>query len=425
MSGGFGMGFLKGALISLMGLSALSMVSPLKPLDPGKSSQVDLTTPKGSGFNAERADSNPVLPSTDQTVEKENVPLGQTGSNTPDDPSTDTSTASQPTAQDGIELPDVDAGSDDVAMVSPGADASPTNTPPALGVPMPRIDNPVREIPVNQLPIIEPPTTEVTEPPAINQDGDQVDDNATGETATASDVSSSASETTKAGALQRNKVVFQNPSDKPLMSIILVDAGDKGLDKDVLLTFSFPVTFALDASAVDATADAKDFARKGFEVLAMAPTGDVKLEQAENDADVAAVLNGIFAGLPQAVGLIDAVSADIQQSPELAKQVIAGLRSSGHGLLTYDIGLNSTDKKAGDAGVYSGTVFRVLDGEGEKAATIKRYLNRAVLEAGKDGHVIVLGRTYPETVTALFSWALSSKSSTVALAPVSASLLAK
>ncbi len=425
MSGGFGVGFLKGALISLIGLSAFSLVAPLTPRDPGSNSQVDLTTPKGSGFNAARTDTKPVLPDTDQSVAKEGVQKPEPGSVATGTPLADTSSASQPTTQGGVELPSVAPGNDDVAMVTSGDGDAPANavptTPPALGVPMPAIDNPVREIPVNRLPIVDAPATSVTEPPVVNPDGSQSGDT----TAVAVLVPVDPDPPTQAKALLRNKMVFENTGGKPLMSVILIDAGEQGLAKDVLLTFSFPVTFALDPNAAGATADAKIFKQNGFEVLALAPTGVEKLVAAENDTDIDAALSGVFAKLPEAVGLIDGVLAELQQSPELADQIITSLQTTGHGLLTYDIGLNATDQKARKNGVYAGTVFRILDGEGEKSATIKRYLNRAVLEAGKDGHVIVLGRTYPETVTALFSWAVSAKSSTVALAPISASLLAR
>jgi uncharacterized protein len=407
MSGGFGMGVFKGTLFSLIGLSALSLAIPLTPPDPGKASQVDLTTPTGSGFNAERKDLNPVLPDTDQSVVKETLsqPVPEA---TPENPDTDTTTAEQPQNQAGVELGRVETGEAGANVTTSEGDAPPLNTPPVLGLPMPEIDQPVREIPVNRLPVVDPPATEIKAPPAID-----------GEQSSAADVPN----TPQKAALLRNKTAFENPSGKPLMAIILLDAGAEGLDKEGLLTFSFPVTFALDPEAATATADAKIYARKGFEVLAMAPTGTQALEAAENDADIAAALSGIFAKIPQAVGLVDRPAAALQQSPKLAEQVIASFQASGHGLLTYDIGLNSTDQKAQSAGVYADTVFRVLDSEGENSTKIKRYLDRAVLEAGKNGSVIIVGRTYPETVTALFSWALSSKSATVTLAPVSAVLL--
>ena len=413
MSGGFGMSFVKGALISLIGVSAVSLVAPLQPLDPGKTSQVDLSTPSGSGFNQNRDDTNPVLPDTDQTVAQEEVQKPESGQTAQEleTPIADTASASKPSASNGIELPEMPEGSDDVAILSPVEDVSPSNAPPALGVPMPIIDNPIREIPVNQLPVIEPPKPSNTT--SENSDLENEPEPVEAPTPRA------------ATALERNKAGFQNPGGKPLMSIILVDAGEQGLEQEVLLTFSFPVTFALDPTAKGATAKAKIFTREGFEVLALAPTGAAKLEAAENEADLEAAIAAVFAKLPDAVGLVDGPSAELQQSPKLAKQIIAAMQKTGHGLLTYDIGLNGTNKSAQAADMFADTVFRVLDQDGEQATTIKRYLDRAVLEAGKDGHVIVLGRTYPGTVTALFSWAVSAKATTIALAPVSASLLNK
>ena len=60
MSGGFGAGFIKGMLVSAVAAAALSLALPLDPLDPKGKTQVDLNTPEGSGFNAERADTNPI-----------------------------------------------------------------------------------------------------------------------------------------------------------------------------------------------------------------------------------------------------------------------------------------------------------------------------------------------------------------------------
>lgn len=427
MSGGLVAGFLKGAFLSLVGMSVLSLVSPLEPLDPGQKTQVDLSTPTGSGFNAERTDTNPVLPDTDQSVgagsgdKPELTDEGSATSGTA--PLADTSSAAQPDAQGGVEMPQVLTEDDQVAVLTPSTDDSPVANPPALGVPMPEIGNPVATIPVNRLPTIEPPVTEVDAPPAITEDD-------------TSDVAPTSNEDTPtrqaevesvqgSSALMRNRVVFANPQDKPLMSVILLDAGDEGLDQEVLMTFRFPITFAIDATSAGATAKAKSLARGGFEILALTPQGPEKLVTAENPADVQAALSAVFAKIPEAVGLVDGPEAHLQGEAGLADQVIAALGQTGHGLLTYDVGLNATDQKALREGLRAGKVFRVLDSERESGAVIKRYLDRAVLEAGKDGHVIVLGRTYPETVTALFSWAISAKSATVALAPISAVLLGR
>lgn len=415
MSGGFGASFLKGAFISLVGLSAVSLVAPLDPLDPGQNSQVDLETPEGSGFNAARKDTDPVLPEGEETVILEEVSKPEVEVPEPQTPLTDTAPSDQPEAASGVDLPDVEGEEDDIVLSLPQSETPIVNKPAALGVPMPEIDNPVREIPVNELPIVDAPTTELQEPPEIDENGTQ----------TATPVVEEPVETHPKNALMRNKVVFRNTADRPLMSIILMDGGERGLDQEVLLTFSFPISFAFDPDSGEKTLKPDAFAASGFEVLALAPAGDNRLEAAESASDIETALAAVFTLVPHAVGLVDRPVAEIQQSPELAAQVIEGLHATGHGLLTYDIGLNATDQKAKARDVPAATVFRVLDADGEKSATIKRYLDRAALEAGKDGHVVVVGHTYPETVTALFSWALSAKSSTVALAPVSAVLLQK
>jgi len=416
MSGGFVAGFLRGAVLSVVVVSAVSLVAPLPPRDPGKSSQVDLSTPDGSGFNAERKDSNPVLPNTDSQVSKDATTQPELEATDADKPITGTETAAQPETESTMEMPAVtaDTGDDTIALSVPEAEQETTSiTPPALGLAMPAIDNPVTDIPVNRLPIINAPDVEIDDRPAVDSNGNQQSSEAPG--AEDGTVVSPRVEPSGDGALMKNRMPYQNPNDKPLMSVILLDAGDDGLGQDVLMTFSFPVTFALDAAKEGVTADAKILHQAGFEVMTLAPEG--------LSGDPA--LGPVFATMPESIGLVSRSATGLQADQDLAEKLIAGLAASGHGLVTYDAGFNTTDKKAAKAGVPSGVVFRVLDGDRESAAVIKRYLDRAVLEAEQVGHVIVLGRTYPETVTSLFSWAVSAKSASVALVPVSAAMLSR
>jgi polysaccharide deacetylase 2 family uncharacterized protein YibQ len=57
------------------------------------------------------------------------------------------------------------------------------------------------------------------------------------------------------------------------------------------------------------------------------------------------------------------------------------------------------------AEVPAATLFRLLDDEDQRATVITRFLGRAEFAAAQEGAVIVAGRTRPDTVTALFSWA--------------------
>jgi polysaccharide deacetylase 2 family uncharacterized protein YibQ len=74
------------------------------------------------------------------------------------------------------------------------------------------------------------------------------------------------------------------------------------------------------------------------------------------------------------------------------------------------------------ADVPATTLFRLLDDEDQRATVITRFLGRAEFAAAQEGAVIVAGRTRPDTVTALFSWALGDRNEGVAIAPVSAVL---
>ncbi len=433
MSGGFGAGFIKGMALSVMVAGVLSLVSPLSPKDPASSSQVNLTTPAGSGFNAARDDTNPVLPNTDQRVVKESAPKPEPRQASPSAPVADTLPALRPAAiAGGIEQKKVSAGDTSLALAVPSAVDRPVPRPAALGVPMPKIDNPVANIPSNEMPAPDAPNVpQIATPPVMNETAPPP--NTAPKTSTLA--SQSAANPAKPvapdvsmppeimlsvprsdpAAIRRNRVVFENPDNKPLFSIILIDVGKEGLANEVLRSFTFPVTYALDPSAAGATADAKFLSQGGFEILSLPPSkgADITSES----------LNQAFAKLPESVGLVDWPNAGIQASAKQSDQVVATLLKTGHGLVTYDIGQDGADQKARHGGVFSAKIYRILDAERESGVVIKRYLNRAVLEAGKTGKVIVIGHTYPETVTALFSWALSSKSASVVLAPISAALL--
>ncbi|MCP5073058.1 MAG: hypothetical protein GY947_07165 [Rhodobacteraceae bacterium] len=227
----------------------------------------------------------------------------------------------------------------------------------------------------------------------------------------------------KTGALERNAVKFEAP-DKPLMSIILMEAGAGGLPAEKLTKLIVPAAFAVQVDGDQPATKARMFQKAGFEVLALSPRSvEMSLSGGQSQAQVDDMLEKIFTLMPEAVGLIDRPSAELQKDRKLAKAVIESFRSSGHGLVTYSKGLNSIPRDASLANVPAVSVFRVLDEKGESASVIARYLNRAALDARRNGHVIVMGTTAPETVTAIVNWSLSAKARAVAFAPVSASML--
>lgn len=219
------------------------------------------------------------------------------------------------------------------------------------------------------------------------------------------------------GALARNSVPYTRPDGTPLLAIILIDVGEEGLDRNGLMTFSFPVAIAIDPTDEAALNAAKEYRDAGLEVLVKSPP----IPEGIDPRDVGDVISAYVSAVPEAIGLVDAAQGGFQSNRRMVGSAVEALLEGGHGLLTYDRGLNTAQQVASAEGLPSGTIFRVLDAEREDSATIKRYLDRAAFRAGQDGHAIMIGHSYPETVTAIFTWMIDNVGrNNIAMAPVSA-----
>jgi polysaccharide deacetylase 2 family uncharacterized protein YibQ len=257
------------------------------------------------------------------------------------------------------------------------------------------------------------PRVRVNRLPSIGDQGTQ-------EAMAAEEVDEATAPEAAEGALGRYAARFENPDAKPLFSVVVLDIGAEagGLDQAALSDFPFPVSFAIRADRPDAAAAAGAYRAAGFEVVMMAGA----LPQAATPSDLEVSFEAFGAALPEAVAVLDAPDGGFQASRPLAAQVVAILGAEGQGLLTYDRGLNSAAQIAQREGVPSATIFRDLDSEPQDADAIRRSLDRASLRAVQEGRVIVLARSRPDTVSALFAWTLEGRAESVALAPVSAVL---
>jgi polysaccharide deacetylase 2 family uncharacterized protein YibQ len=74
------------------------------------------------------------------------------------------------------------------------------------------------------------------------------------------------------------------------------------------------------------------------------------------------------------------------------------------------------------AGVPAATIYRDLDGEGQDAQVIRRFIDQAAFRARQDSGVVLLGRMRPDTVTALINWGNDKRAAQVAQVPLSAVL---
>lgn len=217
---------------------------------------------------------------------------------------------------------------------------------------------------------------------------------------------------------EQNAETFAAPTDRPLMSIVLIDdAGAVGAE--ALEGFPYPLTFAI--SPGDPEAREKMQARRaaGFEVLILA---DLPREATPQDAETAMAV--WMEQLPQAVGVLEGVDSGFQGNRPLADQMVTVMQSAGYGMVTQNSGLNTVQKLALRDGMPAGVVFRDFDGAGQNPRAIRRFLDQAAFRARQEGAVIMLGRLRPETISALLLWGLQDRASQVGLAPISAGLKA-
>lgn len=209
-----------------------------------------------------------------------------------------------------------------------------------------------------------------------------------------------------------------NPDGKPLMAVVLMDEGAdleaQTVGLPALRSFPYPVSFAVNALLPDATERMRAYRAEGFEVLAM-----VDLPEGASARDAETTMEVALAAVPEAVGVLEGVGSGIQNARAAADQVTEILAQTGHGFVTQNKGLNTTQKLAAQSGVPSAVVFRDFDSAGQTPTVMRRFLDQAAFRAGQEGGVIMLGRLREDTISALLVWGLQSRASQVALVPVS------
>jgi len=217
--------------------------------------------------------------------------------------------------------------------------------------------------------------------------------------------------------IERYAAPFENPEQRPLMSIVLIDdAGSIGAE--ALADFPYPLTFAVDPALPDAAERMARHRAAGFEVVVLA---DLPAAATAQDAEVS--LSVWRDTVPEAVAILEGTGTGIQGNRALSDHVTEIAKAAGLGLITQANGLNTVQKLATRAGVPAAVVFRDFDGAGQTPVVMRRFLDQAAFRAGQEGAVIMLGRVRPDTISALLLWGLQDRAQRVALAPVSAVLL--
>lgn len=211
---------------------------------------------------------------------------------------------------------------------------------------------------------------------------------------------------------------------KPYLSIVLQHVEEGGVSMDALMDLDLPVTFAVDPSATRARNVEDTFRSAGYEVVAIVPDrGEMNLSQRTQLDQVESILTSYFDSVPGAVAIIDRPLGDFYRNIRVVNVITQALNKSGRGLLIHErFGINAALGSAAAKRVPVASVKRVIDTNIDKVA-INASLDRAALAASKTGSAVVFGRTYPETIAALKVWMLGNTARSVALAPITATVV--
>ncbi|MGB0498282.1 MAG: divergent polysaccharide deacetylase family protein [Rubricella sp.] len=437
--GGFFKGFLGGALVSVLALGAVAVVNPIEPdvaVDtpdlPAVAVPGNDTDPGDRESAARPAVSEPAspggTPAVDPSVDAEGAVI-ENGGEAGDAPALAGGSAAVET-RPGIQSPQTTArpqvetqaglsGTGNPNRVSVGGGGTPqglsVSVPESSGaIPRPSnssLDTPQR--PRNDLALLTPPADERPGAPAPVTAPDP--------TVPVPDVEIP-TEPIAEDMAPRNiyAAEFNYTGNRPLLSVILIDAGEEGVDIAALADLQFPVTFAVPANAPDAIARTQSYRAAGFEVVALVPDGRPGDLSGQSRDDIEARLVGFLTNVPEAVGLMDRLDGDLPRDDGATRSALEVVNLTGHLLVTHrEQGFNRVDSLADVMGVPSATVTRVLPSNGD-AAAIRAGLDRAAVAARSNGGAVVVGRTDSATLTTLFTWVLSTSTRAVDLAPVTA-----
>lgn len=207
------------------------------------------------------------------------------------------------------------------------------------------------------------------------------------------------------------------PDGRPLMSIIMIDSDQFGVQPKVLDDLDMRITMAIRASMPDAAARAARYRAMGHEVVLLSDLPDGALA-----TDAAVALEASFAAIPEAVALLDAGLGGLGNDRDVISTSLTRLDQDGRGLLVMNGGLNAALRSAQGMDLPSHVVMVDLDGQDQSPQIIRRFLDQGAFRARQDGAVSVLTRLRPDTLSALTVWSGASRAQDVQLAPISALL---
>ena len=423
-------------------ITARTQDEPAAGQDTAEALQAPSSDAAPSADVAAAAPPPPPEPESVETVEPEAIASDATDEpQVPEAPDTEVASISEPAeppaSDDAVSLEGevVAAALDEApeaAEPEPTAEAlAPETAAPETTAPeTPQSQLPETEVAQNEVPeldtqaeVVAQSDTALPRPRIGRPAGSIIDRRATEEAATDApeNTATPAAPAASGPPLEAFAATFENPENKPLMSIVLIDSstplGDPETGLAALESFPYPLTFAVNATVAGAQDRMNAYRAAGFEVMAM-----MDLPGGATAQDAAINLDAALNAVPEAVALIEGPDNGLQESEDVTNQLISVLQETGHGIVLRAKGLNSAQKDAVRSGVPAQIIFRDVDSAGQNARTIRRFLDQAAFRANQEGGVIMLGRLRPDTISALVLWGNQDRAQRVALSPISAVL---
>jgi polysaccharide deacetylase 2 family uncharacterized protein YibQ len=187
-----------------------------------------------------------------------------------------------------------------------------------------------------------------------------------------------------------------------------------------LAGLAFPVTISLDPLQENAAGLMARYRDDGFEVAVLA-----KLPEGALPSDVEITFESVFSTLPETIAVLDIGNGGLQTDRAVTDQVMNILASQGRGFVTVSQGLNMAVRAAEQAGVPAAVVYTDLDGDGQDARIVRRFVDQAAFRARQESGVVLVGRMRPDTISALILWGSTSQDNQIAIVPLSAVLNAQ
>ena len=199
---------------------------------------------------------------------------------------------------------------------------------------------------------------------------------------------------------------------RPLIALALVATDSINLTQ--LDELSYPVTVAIAADHPDAVNWIEALRRRDQEVaITLDLAGDATVKDIETN------LTAILSKLKKTVAVMEQSRGGLQQSRTQNQAVPDILSRSGHGLITYRIGLNSIHKNARNVNLFSAIVAENLTGL--SPADMQRRLDRVLLEATKEGTkgALIVAPISGPVLQLISDWSAQDRAQRVQFVPVS------